>query len=693
MNKDNKYYIIIEKLIKQHPKYPGYEAILEDIIDDVYSHSEIILNSIDNESVIESYLEKVISTSIITVPKKMHFNNKTNHRIITINPILQEKKQSFIQESSVSNNIPSLNNIDNQDDTLSQESTSEEDISFELNEKELLIEDSTPEDYDILLSTEESVTEKANPEFVDKMINSISSEALTESLTNSEEEPLNINTRDDTTAQKVDGTDDLNELEVYNAESDNEDSEDDIFEMLEEVDDVDTIAETKNDISAATDEIIDESEITSEIDAMEIDSDSELPEKENENEIEALELNNDNFDMSENEEDEELFTETQDKLQLSQEDEIYEQAKEALSVSQDNTSGLSLADDNEEIIDEQQEYSINDNEEEAEEAEGAKEVEEEEKEEAILNSDTQEELIVEEDINEMSLEDDSERQTHNDVQNFDGIEEIVDNKLDEYSEEEVIEIEEEVEEEDNLIPDTFDEEFSISEDIETEADEDTTEDILSIDSLDNTEVLEEVSELNDETDMELEADENNFEPNSEDLDKNTDGLEFENNDDSFLPDGEIQLITPAFLEENNELDMVEDASDDLQLDLPENVQEYSEEGLDIIEPDAEGFLLEEATEEEEDKYSDQSDVVEEYEFRAMDYSAFNYSPEEIKQNVNSELLTDKLIQLSNEKPDLNVLTIFELKYKQNKTIENIAIELGINSDDVVEALNNIVELV
>ena len=69
MEKTNKYYGIIENIVKKHSKFPGNESLLEEIIDDVYTHSEVIINSINNESVINAYLEKVISTSIITVPK------------------------------------------------------------------------------------------------------------------------------------------------------------------------------------------------------------------------------------------------------------------------------------------------------------------------------------------------------------------------------------------------------------------------------------------------------------------------------------------------------------------------------------------------------------------------------------------------------------------------------------------------
>ena len=94
MEKTNKYYGIIENLVRNHKKFQGLEAILDDIIDDVYAHSEVIINSISNDSVIQAYLEKVVSTSIITVPKKMGFHSEIKHRIVTPElPKLQEAQQ------------------------------------------------------------------------------------------------------------------------------------------------------------------------------------------------------------------------------------------------------------------------------------------------------------------------------------------------------------------------------------------------------------------------------------------------------------------------------------------------------------------------------------------------------------------------------------------------------------------------
>lgn len=104
MEKNNKYYNIIADIVKKHRKYSGLEAILDDIIDDVYNHSEVIINSVPNESVISAYLEKVVSTSIITVPKKMGFHPEIKHA--TVSSVTQQP-----QQSSVSNEV--VKKVDN----------------------------------------------------------------------------------------------------------------------------------------------------------------------------------------------------------------------------------------------------------------------------------------------------------------------------------------------------------------------------------------------------------------------------------------------------------------------------------------------------------------------------------------------------------------------------------------------------
>ena len=108
MEKENfqKYYELIASLVKEHKKYDGLESILDDIVTDVYEHASVVLNSVTNDDVLESYLRKVVVTSIITVPKKkgLSISTKKVHPCIDLTrPVLQEDS---IEEKLEDNVIP-----------------------------------------------------------------------------------------------------------------------------------------------------------------------------------------------------------------------------------------------------------------------------------------------------------------------------------------------------------------------------------------------------------------------------------------------------------------------------------------------------------------------------------------------------------------------------------------------------------
>lgn len=129
MEKTNKYYGIIENLVRQHKKFPGLEEILDEIIDDVYSHSEVIINSINNDSVINAYLAKVISTSIITVPKKLKFKSASctgNEKSVNtelLDKMINSAHSSEITLQAVDTNDKeeSLKELENNIDTVVEE--------------------------------------------------------------------------------------------------------------------------------------------------------------------------------------------------------------------------------------------------------------------------------------------------------------------------------------------------------------------------------------------------------------------------------------------------------------------------------------------------------------------------------------------------------------------------------------------
>lgn len=101
---ERKYYDLIESLIKEHRKYPGHETILGDIIDDVYQHAKVVITSVTNEDVILSYLNKVVSNSIVTVAKKKNLHRRPQQSIEAIlaakSVMAEESNTTFTKSQS-----------------------------------------------------------------------------------------------------------------------------------------------------------------------------------------------------------------------------------------------------------------------------------------------------------------------------------------------------------------------------------------------------------------------------------------------------------------------------------------------------------------------------------------------------------------------------------------------------------------
>ena len=166
MEKDNKYYNIIADIVKKHRKFAGLEAILDDIIDDVYNHSEVIINSVPNESVISAYLEKVVSTSIITVPKKMGFHPEIKH--VTVSTLPQQPQHA--PQQVIANEI--IKKVDN---TL---------VDRMINSAESASTDSEPDLLEIAADKSESndIIDEPIQEEQKTLLDSFSDDVLTEEL-------------------------------------------------------------------------------------------------------------------------------------------------------------------------------------------------------------------------------------------------------------------------------------------------------------------------------------------------------------------------------------------------------------------------------------------------------------------------------------------------------------------------------
>ncbi len=189
---EDKYYNKIVSLIQEHKKYADYEGILSEIAEDVYERAKVILSTIADEDVLTAYLQKVIATSIVTVPKKLGITSKNSRPSLLIEDVIKEssvlEKKVEIEETIQVDEAEELMPESSMDESLALEETIEEsetevsDIEqaetfepievpevYEINE---VSEEAILEEPNLPLETEESiVSEPVNKELVDKMIN------------------------------------------------------------------------------------------------------------------------------------------------------------------------------------------------------------------------------------------------------------------------------------------------------------------------------------------------------------------------------------------------------------------------------------------------------------------------------------------------------------------------------------------
>ena len=99
---NNKYYDLIVSLVKQHRKYPECASILEDIVADVYQRANFVLTTITDENVLKEYLNKLVSTSIIIMSKKLNLkeNSKDSIKTAIIETLNKNSKEDEEETSS-----------------------------------------------------------------------------------------------------------------------------------------------------------------------------------------------------------------------------------------------------------------------------------------------------------------------------------------------------------------------------------------------------------------------------------------------------------------------------------------------------------------------------------------------------------------------------------------------------------------
>ena len=303
MEKTNKYYGVIEDLVKQNRKYQGLEPILDDIIDDVYSHSEVIINSINNDSVIQSYLAKVVSTSVITVPKRLGFQPEVQRKTVDAQQVLENvvhKQEKAVNTVLVDKMINNIAFDDKEEEPSLEESLSLEELEVsELQTPETTIEtasETVNENKDLLISNDDKL----------------------------EIETPNIDTQDEISVSD-------NELNVLIGENDNE------------ISDIDAQTEIVNETTESTEpETINESEqVSLELNDLDEISEEEETQHDKTDEIQTSE-EVDSIELEPVLADDSTFEISDEPLLQNDETEIHEE--ETLELQQDDSTNFNSLD-------------------------------------------------------------------------------------------------------------------------------------------------------------------------------------------------------------------------------------------------------------------------------------------------------------------------------------------------------------
>lgn len=256
MEKTNKYYGVIEDLVKQNRKYQGLEPILDDIVDDVYSHSEVIINSINNDSVIQSYLAKVVSTSVITVPKRLGFQSEVQRKTVDAQQVLENvvhKQEKAVNTVLVDKMINNIAFDDKEEEPSLEESLSLEELEVsELQTPETTIEtasETVNENKDLLISNDDKLEiETSNIDTQDEI--SVSDNELNVLIGENDNEISDIDAQTEIVNETTESTEpetikeseqvslELNDLDEISEEEETQHDKTDEIQTSEEVDSI-----------------------------------------------------------------------------------------------------------------------------------------------------------------------------------------------------------------------------------------------------------------------------------------------------------------------------------------------------------------------------------------------------------------------------------------------------------------------
>ena len=167
-----KYYNIINSLIKENKRYPGCESIIDDIAQEVWTKSKNIIDSVESEEIIINYIERMVNIAMVTVPKRLNIKTRHSSRIqIPAEDSVTEEKEQYSLDNGEEITLEPVADVE---ENLIAD-TAEEVLEQPAEEEELLLKE--PEE----LVSEDEIEILAEPDNVENLSEVNIAEDTTES--------------------------------------------------------------------------------------------------------------------------------------------------------------------------------------------------------------------------------------------------------------------------------------------------------------------------------------------------------------------------------------------------------------------------------------------------------------------------------------------------------------------------------
>ena len=312
---EEKYYDLILNLVRQHRRYESCKTIENDIVDDVLKRLQPVLKDIHDEAIIESYLQKLVSNSIITMSHKNNIPRRNISKPALFDNIVNQEKpvevmqkqEEYLELENEPNELNELNEsvLDLTEDNLEENSEisekAEEFIEVPQSEESIQSEVGLSEEKLVLDEISDNVEEQNDNDeegfSEDEVIMPEQDLADSNNIVSlNEVSDVIIENKPDNIVE-----DEKNEFSSdFSENKDSNDNSDELFELHNEInsdfdlDSVDDLTLDFNDDNVDEIKNMDEHEETGYLDIFEVDNKEEniLPK-----EISSMSINYDCFDI------------------------------------------------------------------------------------------------------------------------------------------------------------------------------------------------------------------------------------------------------------------------------------------------------------------------------------------------------------------------------------------------------------